>query len=226
MTEKKIFIILPAYNEDKHIGDLIAEIKSLGYENIIVINDGSTDLTKLVAENSGATVITHPINLGAGAATQTGLTYAKRKKADITITLDSDGQHNPKDIEKLIKEIEEKKVDIVIGSRFKGKNDIPIVRRFFNLIANLMTFALSSTWVSDTQSGFKAFNQKALEKIDIKSTGFEFCSEIILQIKPNSLKFSEIPIDVRYSKESQMKGQSLANGMITAFKLFIQAITR
>lgn len=227
MNKKNIFVVLPAFNEGERIQNVIKNVKKQGYQNIIVVDDGSTDLTGQIAKDSGAKVITHIINRGPGAATQTAFTYALSKGAEIVVTMDADGQHQAEDIQTLLEELDKSGMDVVIGSRFKNnKNKIPFLRTIFNMIASMITFMLSSIWLSDSQTGFKAMTSYALSKISITSSGFEFCTEIIMQIRHHSLKYKEVPISVEYSKESMGKGQNFAMGISTLFRLFLQALSR
>jgi glycosyltransferase involved in cell wall biosynthesis len=138
---EKIFIVLPAYCEGEIIKNVISSIKAEGYNNIIVVDDGSTDNTYTESLSSGAITIKHTINRGKGAATQTGLDAAKLLGADITVTMDSDGQHNPKDIEKLIKPIIENKADVVLGSRMLGEKGMPFSRVLMNKIGNAVNIS-------------------------------------------------------------------------------------
>ncbi|MBD3362733.1 glycosyltransferase [Candidatus Dojkabacteria bacterium] len=227
MNKNNIFIILPAYNEATRIGKVIKKIKKEGFKNIIVVDDGSTDQTSLIAKKLDAYVISHMINLGPGAATQTGFTAALNKNAAIVVTIDADGQHNPKDIHKLVQPILDQEADIVFGSRIKKKgNQIPFIRKTFNFIANIITLLLSSLWLTDSQTGFKALNKKALSNIHLTTNGFEFCTELITQLRNREFEFQEVPIDVTYTQDSLNKGQNFASGINIVFKLFIKALIR
>ena len=219
-----LFVIIPAKNEASQIGEVILRIREQGFKNIIVVDDGSNDKTADIAKNTGAKVLKHIVNRGAGAATYTGIKAALSLNAEIIVTIDADGQHNPVDLQNLIKPILEKKVDVVIGSRLKQKKNMPAIRRFFNFGGNLITWILFGLWVTDSQSGFKAFSRKAAESIEIKTNGYEFCSEVIREIKMKKLKFIEIPIKTHYSKYSLQKGQSFANGIRTFGKLILRSL--
>ncbi len=222
-----IYIVIPAFNEAKHIGTVVRDVQKQGYKNIVVVDDGSADQTAFEAEKAGAIVVKHMINLGPGAATQTGLEYSYLRNADIVVSIDGDGQHAPSDIPSVISILREGRYDIVFGSRkLKKSNLMPRMRKFYNLIANFITYILSSIWLSDSQSGFRVYTRKALEKIKIKTSGFEFCSEVLMQVHNAKLKYCEVPINVYYTKESMLKGQNFATGVNTLMKLFLEAITR
>jgi len=217
----KVFIVIPAFNEEKTIETLIKELISK-YPNykIIISDDGSTDNTAKICNKYDVVHIQHAINRGAGAATKTGFEYAKLKEADILVTMDADGQHAVLDIPNLISPILKDEYDVSIGSRLIDRHKMPILRRFFNFLGNLVTFAFFGIYLHDTQSGFKAFNKKAITSIDFQSDGFEFCSEIIREIRRNNLKFVEVPIHTIYTDYSLSKGQSLMRGFSMLFKLF------
>lgn len=219
----KIFIVIPARNEAQQIGEVLLEIRRKGFENVLVVDDGSDDKTVEIAEKSGAKVVQHILNRGAGAATFTGIKAVLELDAEIIVTMDADGQHAPEDIHNLIQPILDKKYDIVLGSRLLEKKEMPLIRRFFNYTGNLITWILFGLWVSDSQSGFKAFSKKAAEQIEIKTNGYEFCSEVIREIKTKKLSFAEIPIQTKYTEYSMQKGQSFANGVRTFVKLVLRS---
>ena len=213
MNKKDIYIVIPAKDEGTRIGLVLQKIKQEGYPNVIVVNDGSTDNTVEIASSYNAIVLSHLVNLGPGAATQTGMDYAIKRGAKIVVTLDADNQHCPTDIKRLVAEMEQKKVDVVIGSRFINySNKIPPVRIILNKLGNYITAFFTGLLVTDSQSGFKALSTDFLEKSRISLSGFEFCTEIISMIKREKMTYSEIPIKVLYTKESMEKGQTLGNG--------------
>ncbi len=214
MNTENVYIVIPAKDEGTRVGAVITKILEEGFQNIIVVNDGSTDNTKEVATTLGATVLNHRICMGAGAATQTGMDYAIRCGAKIVVTIDGDNQHCPTDIKSLIKTMRKEQVDVVIGSRFLNKeNSVPKVRVLFNKIGNVFTGILTGLFVTDSQSGFKAMHTRFVEKTKINLNGYEFCTEIIHLIKLNRASFAEVPIKVTYTKDTREKGQNLLNGI-------------
>lgn len=220
---QKIWIVIPARNESQKIGEVIDKIKQEGYQDIIVVDDGSTDNTGEVARKSGAQILRHSLNRGAGAATFTGMKAALLKGADVIVTLDADGQHAPEDVQNLIQPILDDKADAVIGSRLIQRKDMPWIRRVFNYIGNFVTWMLFGLWVSDSQSGFKAFSKKAAAQIEIKTSGYEFCSEMIREINVKRLRYAEVPIQTHYTEYSMQKGQSFSNGVKTFWKLVLRS---
>jgi len=227
MTIQKsdILIILPAFNEASVIGSVISRLKCIGYTNVCVIDDGSSDKTGKEALSKGAMLLTHPINRGAGAATQTGISYAKNTGFQYVVLMDSDGQHLPTDIEKLCASMEQTNADIVIGNRFSREdNDIPNHRIVYNQIANIFTNIFCKKKYLDTQSGFRLLNRKAIEKMQIKNRGFGFCSEMLIYSEKAGLIIKETPIQVLYTTYSMNKGQNLNEGIRTARSILWRVI--
>ena len=226
LLHTKIVAVIPAYNEGTHITDVIRGARA--YVNtVIVVDDGSSDDTTERARAAGATIITHALNCGAGAATMTGIRAARSLGAEIIITLDADGQHNPDDIPRLLQPVTDNQADVVIGSRFLSKNSsIPLVRRLFNAMGNIFTFVVTGRYVSDSQSGFKVFANDAAKKVHLHLGGYEFCTEIIREIHQNKWRVVEIPIRVVYSAYTLAKGQSFSRGVITACKILLRSFLR
>ena len=219
----KIFILIPVYNEETVIESVILEIKKNGYSNIIIVDDGSTDNTYKKIENiEKIIVLKHFLNRGKGAAIKTGIETAKILNADIVVTIDGDGQHNPADIRKMVKLIQEK-YDVILGNRFKNNNNIPFHSIIYNKIGNFFTWLVHGLWVSDSQSGLRAYSKKAIGIIDTKTDRYEYDSEIIREIKKNKLSYIEIPIKVSYTEYSKNKKvkQNFKNGVKTLIKMSI-----
>ena len=210
----EVYVVIPAKNEDKYISDLINQIKELGFKRIVLVNDSSTDDTKKLAEEYlDVVVLDHVINLGPGAATQTGIAYSVTQDASMIMTIDADLQHNPKDLLRLAAHLEKQDCDLVIGSRFLKNNDIPQSRVFYNQIANVVSFFLTGKMLTDSQSGLKAISGRLAKSMDLNYDGFEFCMEIIKHAKYSKARIDEIPVDVRYSPETTKKGQNLKSGI-------------
>lgn len=187
----KLLIIIPAWNEERPLPAVISDLKKHGYQNVVVVNDGSTDGT--------VGTLTHIINRGLGAAIGTGFEYAKDYGADIVVTFDADGQHRAEDIKNLIKPILDGKADVVIGSRMtEFKKLMPASRLLITYLANLLTYCLYGFWSTDSQSGLRAFNKKAIEAIVIKTDRMEISSEFLKEIKRNRLRYFEVPIKPVY----------------------------
>ena len=230
MAKSKLLVLIPAFNEENTIKKVIRDIKNHTKKyatQIIVINDGSLDSTGKIAKGEKVTVITHILNRGLGASINTGLEYAKAKVFDVLITFDADGQHDAAKIPTLVKPILSGKADITIGTRLHPKSkSMPTERTLVNKIANFTTFLLTGVYSSDTQSGFRGFSKKAVSLLNITSQRMEVSSEIFKEIKRNSFRFSEIPIDAVYTSYSLSKGQSITNAPNVLLKLAISLMRK
>jgi glycosyltransferase involved in cell wall biosynthesis len=220
-----IVAVIPAYNEAKRIAAVVERARA-HVDDVLVVDDGSTDDTGAVSRAAGARVVRHLQNLGAGGATMTGIEAARRLGATVVVTLDADGQHDPAEIPLLLKPIEEGRADIVFANRFGRRNRIPLIRRVFNGLGNILTFAAAGKWVSDSQSGFKAFGPLALKEVDLRMSGFEFCTEIVREAARHRWRVAEVPTKVIYSEYTMAKGQSFSNGVKTALKILLRSFLR
>lgn len=223
-----MWIVLPAYNEEKIIQDVLREILAAGYNNIIVVDDGSRDQTYQKAkEILGVVALRHKLNRGKGAATKTGIEAAKLLGAGIIVTLDSDGQHNPSDIARLIEPIKKNHCDVVLGTRLKNPKGMPWYKIAANHVGNAITWYFYGLWVSDSQSGFRAYSRHASELINTKTDRYEYDSEVIREIYLYKLKYKEVPIEVRYTEYSmgKIQKQGFVNGLKTFYKIIWNIIS-
>ena len=207
----KVAVIVPAWNESKHIFDVVKRTKKV-ISDVIVIDDGSIDNTTEMAKLAGATVLTHIINMGKGAAAKTGCDYAYKKEFDIFIMMDADGQHLPEDIPRFLKALEKK--DIVFGYRENNKN-APLVLTFGNWVLTRSSEILFGMPLKDTQSGFRAFTRKAYKKIRWTAVDYAMESEMIY--KAQGLKFKQIPIKRIYLDNT--KGTTISHGIKIAWQM-------
>jgi len=225
----KAQIIVPAFNESQIIFKVLTSLprKLKGISNIetILVNDGSQDDTLIQAKKVDVQIVSHAINRGLGAAIKTGLEIAKKKRADIAITFDGDGQHDPADIAKVVEPIIEKKADLVIGTRFKKLQKVPFDRLIINWFANLATLMMFGVVSTDSQSGLRAFSKKAIDSIDFKGERMDFSSEILLEAKKHNLVICEVPIKAIYTPYSRAKGQKNLNSL-AVFSRFLVRIFR
>ncbi|MEM4267912.1 MAG: glycosyltransferase family 2 protein [Candidatus Woesearchaeota archaeon] len=226
MMKTGVWVVVPAYNEEKTIAQVIDGLRREGYKNIIVVDDGSKDRTEKIARSKGVVVLSHILNRGLGGALGTGIFAALEKGADIIVTFDADGQHEPKDIKRIIKPIIENKADVVIGSRLINPKGMPLIRRLGNWGFNFITYFLFGVWTTDSQSGLRALSRKAALKIEIKTNRMEVSSEIIKEIGRNRLRFIEIPIKPIYTEYSLSHGQSHFNGIRILAKLVLRKLMR
>jgi UDP-N-acetylglucosamine---dolichyl-phosphate N-acetylglucosaminyltransferase len=216
----KVVAIIPAYNEQETIAEVIEKTRYF-VDEIIVVNDGSSDRTGEIALSHGVTVVSHVINRGLGAAIGTGFAAAQKRGADIAITLDADGQHDAKEIPTFVEAIENG-ADAVIGSRMLNRAKMPWHRQAANLIGNFVTFFLFGAWVTDSQSGFRAFTKHAIKQIKIKTNRMEVSSELIAEIRRNDFVYKEVPIKAIYTDYSLSKGQGFFVGIKTLIKLIVR----
>lgn len=206
---KKIFCIIPAYNEEKNLGKVVADVKKYCTE-VVVIDDCSSDQTTAIAKQAGATVLRHPINRGQGAALQTGNEYALKNRADILVHFDADGQFLAEDIPVGVSPILNGEADVVLGSRFLGKDsNMPWSKKYLIMpVARLVNKILFGSNLSDPQNGFRILSRQAAEMIKINNDGSAHCNEILHKIFHYKLRVKEIPITVIYNEF----GQSLFGG--------------
>lgn len=194
-----ITAILPAYNEEVSIGSIVLHTRQ--YANrVIVIDDGSTDRTAKLAELAGAEIIRHPVNKGKGAALKTGFEIASQNGAKVIVTLDSDGQHNPEEIPKLVKPILAGEAEVVNGSRYvngNGKNT-PFYRRIGQSVLDKVTNLNSGLKITDTQSGFRAFAVNTVPAFRFSQNGLAIESEMLMDAANAGLKVKEVEVGVRY----------------------------
>ena len=221
-AKHSVAVVIPAYNEASVIGDVIREVSASGSYLTIVIDDGSKDSTHGIAnEIPGVVALRHKINRGKGAATKTGIVAALRLNADIVVTMDGDGQHDPSDIEALILPIKNGDYDVVLGTRKRIKGEMPLIKIVANKIGNIVTWLFYGIHVSDSQSGFRAYSRFAASIIDTKADKYEYDSKVIREINNNRLRFVEVPIKVRYTAYSMGKPQKqgFINGLRTLFRI-------
>ena len=221
----KTCIVIPAYNEATVIRGVLESIKQK-YQDIVVIDDASTDTTFDEAHSTGVVVLQHLINRGQGAALKTGIIYALNHGADAIVTFDADGQHDPNEIASLLEPIEKNEVDVTLGSRFlKDGSNIPPLRRIALQAGIVFTQVLSRINITDTHNGFRCMNRSAAEKIKIVQDRMTHASEILDEIVRNKLRYREVPVTITYSYYSKDKGQKTSEMFRIAFKIFIHKLT-
>jgi glycosyltransferase involved in cell wall biosynthesis len=214
--------VIPAYNEDTYISGVV--LKARRYvDHVVVVDDGSNDLTGVLAEEAGATVITHEPNQGKGAAVRTGLLWARQAGAEATVLLDGDGQHNPHDIVRLVEPVLSGDADVVVGSRFIGQDarkNIPRWRQAGQHTLNAATALSAGHGLTDSQSGFRAFSRRAVEVLctELTSDGFAVESEMQFLAREHNLRTMETPIvvdyDVALKRNPVVHGVEVLNGIL------------
>lgn len=223
-SKDNIYVVVPAYNEEKTASPIIEGIVEEGY-NVILVNDGSKDNTlNRVMESKRKYpdkifIVSHMINRGLGAALKTGMTVALNKGAEYILTFDADGQHEIKDIEKVVKPLMEGKADACIGARpFK---DMPLSKSFANGIMNFLTLVFYGCNVRDSQGGLRAFTAETASQIDIVSSGYGVSSEFIKEISDKNFRLEEVTITTIYTPETQSKGTDAIVGLKILFKMVL-----
>lgn len=207
------FIVLPAYNEGSKIKPILKQITKIT-KNIIVVDDGSKDNTVEIVKQLGITILEHSINLGKGAALRTGCDYAVEHGAKHIIVMDSDGQHDPKEIPKFLQAL--KDIDIVYSFR-QGAGNQPGILRFGNHFINNTLKILFRTNIHDSQCGFRAFTADAYQKIKWNSTDYYMETEMIIRASRKKLKYRQIPIALIYA--DKYKGTTVLDGVKIVMKM-------
>jgi glycosyltransferase involved in cell wall biosynthesis len=227
MINRSVFVIIPVYNEAQVIGDVVKGVKK-HFDEVICINDGSSDNSSSEINKAGATLIEHPINMGQGAALQTGIEYALQfPEAQYFITFDADGQHDIHDAQKMLKTLREKDLDVVLGSRFLGEVvNASMTKRVILKFAIKFTNRLSRVNLTDTHNGLRVFNRSFAEALDITMPGMAHASEIIDKMGRGNWKYAEMPVTISYSDYSLAKGQSMFNAINIVFDMFFHRISK
>ncbi len=214
-------IVIPVYNEASVIGEVIEDVRAHGFDLIIVVDDGSDDETWLVAAAHDVLTVRLKVNRGKGAAVKTGIMAANLLNADVVVTMDGDGQHDPADLTALIAPVLAGVSDVVLGSRLLCRKEMPRIKVLENIVGNFFTWLFYGLLVSDSQSGFRAYSRYAALIIDTKADKYEYDSKVIREIKNNRLRFTEVPVHTRYTEYSKGKKnkQGLLNGIITLYRM-------
>jgi polyprenyl-phospho-N-acetylgalactosaminyl synthase len=219
---RSAWIVIAAYNEQSRLGDTLTRLLATGYGNVVVVDDGSRDDTAAVALRHPVWALRHLLNLGQGAALQTGITFALQHNADYIVTFDADGQHDPTEIDRVLAPVAAGAADVALGSRFLGATvDMPLARKLVLKGGILFTRLVSNVRVTDTHNGFRAFTRQAAEKVRISQNRMAHASEILDRIREYRLRYVEVPVTVRYSADTLAKGQSSWNAVRIVFDFLL-----
>jgi polyprenyl-phospho-N-acetylgalactosaminyl synthase len=204
-----VFIVIPVYNEGAPLFEVISDLKTQGFHNIILVDDGSDPPLRYPALDDGTFIIRHPVNLGQGAALETGMKLAIKKGADVVVHFDADGQHSAVDIHQLTAPLFENRADIVLGSRFMEKSETNISRLRKILVHGARYFnkCMTGLLLTDAHNGLRAINKKAMSKMNFTQNRMAHATEILTIIKKNNLRWKEVPVSVWYTAYSKTKGQ-------------------
>lgn len=223
----KIMVVIPAYNEGQVISEVVAKVRPL-VDEVVVVDDLSSDNTGPQAGVAGAKVLRHCINLGQGAALRTGTSYALSQGADIIVHFDADGQHDPADIEKLLAPLKNGQAVVTLGSRFLAGGEamgITVSRRWLLVLARKWVYWWTHLKLTDPQNGLRAMTRSAAEQIVWKQDRMAHASEILEEIARLGLTYQEVPVTVHYSEYSKHKGQKNINAWRIIWRLILGKLT-
>lgn len=221
-----VFVVVPTYNEARVIRATLGALLEAGY-SVVVVDDGSSDGTWELIAALPVYRLRHPVNLGQGAALQTGMQFAIQRGAEVIVHFDADGQHGASDIARMVEPVRAGEADVVLGSRFlrvEDRGGVPLSRRILLRGAIVVNFLATGLWLSDAHNGLRALSRRAAAKIDIHENGFAHASEIVWQIRERGLRYVERPMTVAYTDYSRAKGQSVWNAFNVLFDLVLRRL--
>ncbi len=220
------WVVIAAYNEQRRIGAVLDDLLKVA-KNIVVVDDGSRDDTAGDVLKRPVWLARHAVNLGQGAAIQTGITFALERHAETIITFDADGQHSTSDLPVLVEHLTAAGADFALGSRFLGNaQGIPWSRKLMLRMAVLFTRVFSGVALTDAHNGLRAMTGRGAQKIHLTMNRMEHASEIIDQIARSGLKYVEVPVTIRYTADSLAKGQKTSAAVRLGIKLLLEKVIR
>lgn len=219
-------IIIPVYNEAKVIGGVLASILKQ-FKYVVCVNDGSRDDSSIEIAKTDAYLVEHPINMGQGAALQTGIEFARQLPVDYFVTFDADGQHRIQDVKTMLKEIKTGKYDIILGSRFLGETiGMKTSKRIILKMAVQFSNITSGLRLTDTHNGLRVFNRTVAEGIQITLPDMAHASEILEIVAEKKYRYKEMPVTIEYTDYSRAKGQSVINAVNIGFDTLLRKISK
>jgi glycosyltransferase involved in cell wall biosynthesis len=225
-TPASVWVVITAFNESSVISDVVAGLNSAEYK-VLVVDDASTDDTAQRAEAAGARVLQHPINLGQGAALQTGISFALRRGADFIVTFDGDGQHRAEDVPALINALVTQQVDFALGSRFLGSAlNLPPSRKLLLRAATWFTRLTTGLKLTDAHNGLRAMTRRGASALKLRQNRMAHASEIPAQIARSGLGYVEVPVTIVYTQYSLQKGQRVSNSVSILIDLLAGRLQR
>jgi polyprenyl-phospho-N-acetylgalactosaminyl synthase len=217
------WVVIPLYNEATVIGDVVREVRK-ELPDVVCVDDGSSDASAAEARDAGAVVVRHAVNLGQGAALQTGIRYALRDRdMKYVVTFDADGQHRPEDAVAMLDRLRQGDVDIVFGSRFLGSTtEASWLKRLVLRAAVAYSNLTTHVRLTDAHNGLRAMNRRSAETLDIRQDRMAHASEIVTQVGQARLRVAELPVHILYTEYSKAKGQSMLNAVNIVVDLFFK----
>ena len=214
---RDVWLIVPCFNEGTVIEDVLRSARET-FPNIVAVDDGSADDSASAIHRAGAHLVRHPVNLGQGAAIQTGVEYARAQPgARYFVTFDADGQHQVKDVQAMVERLRSEPVDIIVGTRFgrpRGKDDqVPLIKRLVLRTVVLLSPRTRRLGLTDAHNGLRVFNRRVAEDLNLRMNGMSHASEFVELMDSHGWRVAEQPVDILYTEYSMSKGQSLLNGI-------------
>jgi polyprenyl-phospho-N-acetylgalactosaminyl synthase len=223
---ESVWVICPAFNEAKTLGAVLSGLRAGGYR-VVVVDDGSVDDTGRIATESASVVVTHPVNLGQGAALKTGIDYALSRGAEFLVTFDTDGQHRVSDIPRLLDALVQKGADFALGSRFLGRpQTMPLLRKLLLRAATIFTSVTTGLYLSDTHNGLRAFTRRGAMALAFRQNRMAHASEILSDIAASGFGYVEVPVTIDYTEYSMAKGQRTSDLILVLLDLFARKLHR
>jgi len=222
----QVAVIIPVYNEDRVIGSVLKSVLK-EFKYVVCVNDGSKDTSSAEIAKTNAYLVEHPINMGQGAALQTGVEFARKLPVTYFVTFDADGQHRLKDVHSMLKTITKEKCDIVLGSRFLGETvGMTRSKRIVLRAATVFSNVTSGLKLTDTHNGLRVFNKKFADNLQLTVSDMAHASEILEIIAVGKYEYREIPVTIEYTDYSRGKGQSIINAINIGFDTLLRRFSR
>ncbi|MFP5021085.1 glycosyltransferase family 2 protein [Pseudonocardia phyllosphaerae] len=222
MPDTGTWVVIPVFNEQTVIADVVTEVRTV-FPNVVCVDDGSRDDSAGCIATTPAHLVRHPINLGQGASLQTGIDYALRRGAERICTFDADGQHDVQDAARMAQIVRDGQADVVLGSRFlESTEPVPPLKRLVLRTVAALSPASRKLELTDAHNGLRVLSRAAAEQLTITMNGMAHASEIVAALARSSLKVVEVPVTIRYTEYSRSKGQSLFNGVNILFDLSVR----
>lgn len=226
LKNNSVFIIIPCYNENPVITSVISEILMLNYNIVIVDDCSAAPVSGIIQDSPRLFLLRHKVNLGQGAALQTGIEYALKQGAEYIVSFDADGQHHAGDIEAMLLPLQRAGFDVTLASRFlqKGLHNAPLIKQAALQVARVVNFLFAGIYLTDAHNGLRAMNRGAAQKICMIENRMAHATEFLILIRRYSLKYKEVPARIAYTSYSKNKGQSVFNSIRIVFDLVLHKL--